>query len=178
MKKLLTMAALAALVMLPILAQAFPVTGMYTSTDLGGQLLTGRASTWRSGVNSGLPHVLHAQSWDGANLGTFAAGGYPLGIVFDGSHVWVSNHMAGTLTKLRPSDGAIVGVFPAPANPYGLAFDGRNIWFTDTTNGTATKVRRRGHRWWRRARVCTSSSTAASCPATTRCWCPRPRTVA
>ena len=35
-----------------------------------------------------------------------------------------------------------------------------------------------GHRWWRRARVCTSSSTAASCPATTRCWCPRPRTAA
>jgi hypothetical protein len=49
---------------------AAPVSGIYTSTDLGGQLLTGRASTWRSGINSGLPHVLHAQSWDGANLGT------------------------------------------------------------------------------------------------------------
>jgi hypothetical protein len=33
-------------------------------------LLTGRASTWRSGINSGLPHVLHGQSWDGATLGT------------------------------------------------------------------------------------------------------------
>jgi hypothetical protein len=51
-------------------AQAAPVAGIYTSTDLGGQLLTGRASTWRSGINSGLPHVLHAQSWNGANLGT------------------------------------------------------------------------------------------------------------
>jgi hypothetical protein len=51
-------------------AQAAPVTGIYTSTDLGGQLLTGRASTWRSGINSGLPHVLHAQSWDGSTLGT------------------------------------------------------------------------------------------------------------
>jgi len=67
---LLTLAALTALFLLPVLAQAVPVTGMYTSTDLGGQILTGRASTWRSGVNSGLPHVLHAQSWDGANLGT------------------------------------------------------------------------------------------------------------
>jgi hypothetical protein len=37
---------------------------------MGGQILTGRTSTWRPGVNSGLPHVLHAQSWDGANLGT------------------------------------------------------------------------------------------------------------
>jgi hypothetical protein len=51
-------------------AQSAPVTGIYNSTDLGGQLLTGRASTWRSGINSGLPHVLHAQSWDGATLGT------------------------------------------------------------------------------------------------------------
>lgn len=70
MKKLLTLATLASLVLLPLLAQADPLTGTYTSTDLGGQMLTGRASTWRSGVNSGLPHVLHAQSWDGASLGT------------------------------------------------------------------------------------------------------------
>lgn len=70
MKRLLTLATLAALVILPVLAQAAPVTGLYTSTDLGGQILTGRASTWRSGVNSGLPHVLHAQSWDGVTLGT------------------------------------------------------------------------------------------------------------
>jgi hypothetical protein len=69
MKKLLTMATLIALVLLPVLAQAAPVTGLFTSTDLGGQLLTGRASTWRSGINSGLPHVLHAQSWDGTTLG-------------------------------------------------------------------------------------------------------------
>jgi len=57
-----------AIVALPALA--VPISGTYTSTDLGGQLLTGRASTWRSGVNSGLPHVLHAQSWNGSTLGT------------------------------------------------------------------------------------------------------------
>jgi hypothetical protein len=45
------------------------VTGIYTSTDIGGLLLTGRASTWRPGINSGLPHVLHAQSWNGSTLG-------------------------------------------------------------------------------------------------------------
>jgi len=49
---------------------ADPVTGTYHSTDLGGQLYTGRASTWRTGINSGLPHVLHIQSWDGNTLGT------------------------------------------------------------------------------------------------------------
>jgi len=61
---------LIALLALPSLALAVPVPGVYTSTDLGGQLLTGRASTWRSGINSGLPHVLHSQSWNGATLGT------------------------------------------------------------------------------------------------------------
>ncbi|MDZ4805453.1 MAG: hypothetical protein SGI90_11385 [Candidatus Eisenbacteria bacterium] len=50
-------------------AVAAPINGIYNSTDLGGQLLTGRASTWRPGINSGLPHVLHGQSWNGA-LGT------------------------------------------------------------------------------------------------------------
>ncbi len=55
--------------LLPSLALAVPVPGTYTSTDLGGNLLTGRASTWRSGINSGLPHVLHAESWDGSALG-------------------------------------------------------------------------------------------------------------
>ena len=60
----------AILIALPVtVVLAAPVAGIYNSTDLGGQLLTGRASTWRSGINSGLPHVLHAQSWNGA-LGT------------------------------------------------------------------------------------------------------------
>ncbi len=60
---------LLAIVAASTLALADPIQGMYTSTDLGGQLLTGRAATWRSGINSGFPHVLHAQSWDGAALG-------------------------------------------------------------------------------------------------------------
>ncbi len=64
------LACLALLLVIPLSANATPNNGVYTSTDLGGQLLTGRASTWRTGINSGLPHVLHAQSWDGAALGT------------------------------------------------------------------------------------------------------------
>lgn len=58
------------LLMIAIPCFAVPVTGYYNSTDLGGQLLTGRASTNRTGINSGFPHVFHVQSWDGTNLGT------------------------------------------------------------------------------------------------------------
>jgi hypothetical protein len=67
--KLLLIGSMMVLVALPVLVSAGPVNGIYNSTDMGGQLLTGRASTWRPGVNSGLPHVLHLQSWNG-NLGT------------------------------------------------------------------------------------------------------------
>lgn len=58
------------MLLLAVPAWAGPINGVYNSTDMGGQLLTGRASTWRSGVNSGLPHVLHAQSWNASVLGT------------------------------------------------------------------------------------------------------------
>jgi hypothetical protein len=67
--KLVLIGSMMVLVALPVLVSAGPVNGIYNSTDMGGQLLTGRASTWRPGVNSGLPHVLHLQSWNG-NLGT------------------------------------------------------------------------------------------------------------
>lgn len=70
MKLALTLLVISFLAFGTTLAEAVPNQGTFTSTDLGGQLLTGRASTWRSGINSGLPHVLHGQSWDGATLGT------------------------------------------------------------------------------------------------------------
>jgi hypothetical protein len=70
MRQLPLVLVLCALLALPLVAAAAPLTGIYNSTDMGGQLLTGRASTWRSGINSGLPHVLHAQSWNGSALGT------------------------------------------------------------------------------------------------------------
>ena len=62
--------ALLALAMFALPAVAAPINGIYTSTDLGGQLFTGRASTHRTGINSGFPHVFNVQSWDGAALGT------------------------------------------------------------------------------------------------------------
>lgn len=65
-----TMLLCSALLLVPALALAAPNAGTYTTTDMGGSMLTGRASTWRPGINSGLPHVLHGQSWNGSTLGT------------------------------------------------------------------------------------------------------------
>jgi hypothetical protein len=70
MNRTATLISAAAMLLLAGSALAAPINGTYTSTDPGGQVLTSRASTHRTGINSGLPHVLHAQSWDGASLGT------------------------------------------------------------------------------------------------------------
>ncbi|MGH7724623.1 MAG: hypothetical protein ACREOU_04270 [Candidatus Eiseniibacteriota bacterium] len=54
-------------------AFAVPVPGIYSSTDLGGALLTGRASqSWTAPLNAaqGLNDVFNSQSWNGAALGT------------------------------------------------------------------------------------------------------------
>jgi DNA-binding beta-propeller fold protein YncE len=53
-----------------------------------------------------------------------------MGIVFDGSNVWVANRGDGSVSKLRASDGQVLGTFDAPGAPYGVAFDGKNIWVT------------------------------------------------
>lgn len=62
MKRLLL---LLVLLFAPVLAVAEPVSGIYNSTDIpgGGPLLPGRISTWRPGIDSGLPYVMHLQSY-------------------------------------------------------------------------------------------------------------------
>lgn len=57
------------LVVLPTLVFAQPVPGTYESAFRGGNVLNGRASVARQGVNSGNPKIFHGQSWNGA-LGT------------------------------------------------------------------------------------------------------------
>lgn len=59
-----------ALVALPVLALAQPVPGTYTSAFRGGNVLNGRSSVARQGVNSGNPKIFHGQSWNGSALGT------------------------------------------------------------------------------------------------------------
>lgn len=70
MKKGIIVLAALCLVLVPVLALASPVTGMYTSPSRGGHVLVGRASTARPLVNSGNPKVFNGQSWSGSALGT------------------------------------------------------------------------------------------------------------
>lgn len=53
----------------------------------------------------------------------------PFGIVFDGSHVWVTDVLAGTLLELDAAGGILRTVnFGAGTTPKQPAFDGANLW--------------------------------------------------
>ena len=58
------------MLVVPVLALAQPVSGTYYSAFRGGNVLTGRASVARQGVNEGNPKIFNGQSWDGSTLGT------------------------------------------------------------------------------------------------------------
>lgn len=113
MKKLAT---LISFVALPALAFAAPVPGTYTSTDLGGALLTARTSTSRVFPNSGLPQVFHVQSWDGAALGTqytFACGVQTVAFVPDSTFYNVGTGN-GTIRYHQEFNGGTFTLAPGP----------------------------------------------------------------
>jgi len=81
-------------------------------------------------TNLGSNNVSKLRASDGTVLGTFAVGGQPFGIAFDGADMWVVNQGDGTVSKLRASDGTVLGTFTVGGSPYGVAFDGANVWVT------------------------------------------------
>lgn len=114
MKKLAI--ALFVLALVPSLAAADPVPGTYTSTDLGGPLLTARTSTSRPFVNSGLPQVFHAKSWDGVALGTqytFACGIQSTAFVPDSS-LYDAGTGNGTIRYHQEFNGGTFSFNPGP----------------------------------------------------------------
>ena len=83
--------------------------------------------------------ILH---WYDANLTTtFTVGNGPLGMAFDGAHLWIANFFGNNVTKLETSTGKILGKFPAGVGPWRVAFDGANVWVTNITGDSVTKLR-------------------------------------
>lgn len=81
--------------------------------------------------------------WYAANqVASFSVGAGPFGVAFDGAHIWVSNVLDNSLSKLRASDGGVIATFTLPTFPAGLAFDGANIWIANgNLANTVTKLR-------------------------------------
>lgn len=93
---------------------------------------------------SAVPNVnqLALLRWYGANVvNTFATGGRPNGIAFDGENMWVVGGPANSVSKIRANDGALLGTFPVGNIPGYAAFDGANIWVTNLLDNTVSKLR-------------------------------------
>ena len=93
---------------------------------------------------SAVPNVnqLALLRWYGANVvTTFATGGRPNGIAFDGENMWVVGGPVNSVSKIRANDGALLGTFPVGNIPGYAAFDGANIWVTNLLDNTVSKLR-------------------------------------
>ena len=64
----------------------------------------------------------------------------PLGIVYDGANMWVTDYNFGTLLKLD-SSGAILQTVTVGTHPRFPAFDGTNIWVPNADDATVSVVR-------------------------------------
>lgn len=77
-----------------------------------------------------------------ANVGTIVRGN-PVGILFDGSNIWVTDTGDNTLKRLD-SGGAVLLSVNVGMNPRNPVFDGTNIWVPNGGSNTVTVVRATG----------------------------------
>lgn len=64
----------------------------------------------------------------------------PLGVAFDGTHLWVACQNAGVVVQMRPSDGKILAAFNAGTMPSRVAYDGAYIWVTSLGANAVTSI--------------------------------------
>jgi hypothetical protein len=76
----------------------------------------------------------------GGTLSSYTAGfSQPIGLVYDGTQMWVTDHAAGTLLPVAP-DGTIGTPVIVGAGPEQPAFDGENIWVPNHLDNSITVV--------------------------------------
>ncbi|MFT4773544.1 MAG: YVTN family beta-propeller protein [Ilumatobacter sp.] len=69
---------------------------------------------------------------------TVTVGDGPRGVAFDGTNIWVTNTVSGTVSKIDP-DGTVTNL-SVGSMPRGVAFDGTNIWVTNYGSGSMSKI--------------------------------------
>lgn len=77
---------------------------------------------------------------DPAKPMTVPAGTSPLGLLFDGTNVWVSNLGSSNVTKIDADTGNVVGTYATGNTPGGMAFDGTYLWIVSGAANTITKL--------------------------------------
>jgi DNA-binding beta-propeller fold protein YncE len=85
---------------------------------------------------------------NGAWIGTLSGGSYrfssPFRIVFDGSHLWVTNEGGNSVTEFNASTGAWTQTLSAATYgfdlPWGIGFDGTHVWVANYSNSSLTMI--------------------------------------
>jgi YVTN family beta-propeller protein len=67
-------------------------------------------------------------------------GSLPMGMAFDGRHVWVANNGHDNLSKINISTNVVVAKVPVGSQPYGLVFDGTHIWVSNSGDNNVSKI--------------------------------------
>jgi hypothetical protein len=81
-------------------------------------------SSQRPPANAMQPPELHSSAKASDGVAAFDAGKFPIGVVCEGTNIWVANGVSNTVTKLRASDGAVLETFTVGTLPLQVAFDG------------------------------------------------------
>jgi hypothetical protein len=107
------------------------------------------ARIWTANTGSGIPGGLGNVSIVRFGVACFPAGcvttvstGFngPTGILYDGSHIWVTDYFDNRLKKLN-SDGSIAQSIVVGTSPVHPVFDGTNIWVPNSVSDSVTVVR-------------------------------------
>lgn len=77
--------------------------------------------------------------WTATNLTT--GFNHPFGIIYDGSHIWVTDQGDNRIKKVNKFDGTVIQSIPVGTNPGHPVFDGTNIWVPNTGSDNITVVR-------------------------------------
>ena len=126
----------------------------------------GRLKGWSSlrtwlGIAVGFAVVLASVITTPAALaatGSVLSGGnygfnFPHGVAFDGTHVWISNEGANSVTELNPTDGSFVRTLSGGNYgfnlPYDIVFDGQHLWITNAGGNSITEVNASDGSWIR-----------------------------
>lgn len=75
-----------------------------------------------------------------ATVEIFPTGIDPVGMAFDGRHLWVANQSSGSVTKIDPIDGSTVTSVAVGNQPVEVAFDGAHVWVANFGSDTVSKI--------------------------------------
>ena len=114
-----------------------PVTSALGNGSIGIAFDGRRIWTANTGGNVS---IVTPGTWAVTSVNISTGSSSPVGILYDGSNIWVTDINDGSIKKLDAA-GAVLKRVPVQNGPQFAVFDGRNIWVPNTLSDSLTVVR-------------------------------------